>query len=479
MAASLATQVIDAALADVDADPQRQIREAITLANNEIHRQATRFPEYEGMACVLTLALVSGRRLTIGHVGDSRLYKLTPRGMCKLTHDHSPVGAREDDHEISEIEAMYHPRRNEVFRDVGGTPHDPDDDDFVEIITAEFAPEDALLLCSDGLSDMLVSATIERIARQHAGDPAAVVTQLVAAANEAGGKDNVTAVYVEGASFASAPGGSGPSIGARAAALVRGLVRSRATWAIVGLLAGLLLALGAALWNDGVPLPGRSRTLVVGSSGSAAYASIASAMKAARRHDDVVLEPGEYAESVVRTDGVDLRAAVPGSATLIAPRGRGGAWVSIEAPGGTGNTISGIRITGRPDATIGTGIASAGANVTIDDVAIDGNVDVGVTIRGGDVQLRSSKFTNVRGVPVTIAPGARPEVRQNLFVRDGEERGPAVHVQGDARPTLVDNTFVGYQEPVGAPEDVRERAATVNYRGHAAAAAGTSPRRTP
>jgi hypothetical protein len=132
----------------------------------------------------------------------------------------------------------------------------------------------------------------------------------------------------------------------------------------------------------------------------------------------------------------------------------------------TGNTISGIRIAGRGDAPIGTGIAVGGNNVLVEDVAIDGDVDVGVSVRSGEARLVASRFTDVRGVPVTIAAGARPALRQNLFVRDGEERGPAVHVQGDARPTIVDNTFVGYQEPVGGPQEVRDRAAADNYRVH-------------
>ena len=63
------------------------------------------------MACVLTLGVLEGRQLTIGHVGDSRLYKLTPQGIAKLTHDHSPIGEREDSREISETEAMHHARR--------------------------------------------------------------------------------------------------------------------------------------------------------------------------------------------------------------------------------------------------------------------------------------------------------------------------------------------------------------------------------
>ena len=104
------------------------------------------------MACVLTLALVEDDRLTIGHVGDSRLYLVWNGAIRKLTSDHSPVGEREDHAELSEQEAMLHPRRNEVFRDVGSVPREPGDDDFIEIRQCRFKPDAAILLCSDGLS---------------------------------------------------------------------------------------------------------------------------------------------------------------------------------------------------------------------------------------------------------------------------------------------------------------------------------------
>src|SRR5262249_20320714 len=94
--------------------------EAIAIANNQIYRAAPS-SEFKGMGCVITLAIVSGDRLTIGHVGDARLYKVGPEGIRKLTRDHSPVGEREDAGELLEADAMRHPRRNEVFRDVGTT----------------------------------------------------------------------------------------------------------------------------------------------------------------------------------------------------------------------------------------------------------------------------------------------------------------------------------------------------------------------
>ena len=79
------------------------------------------------MACVLTVALVEGDSVSIGHVGDSRLYKIRGGRIEKITHDHSPVGEREDNRDLSEADAMRHPRRNEVYRDVGSEEHTPDD----------------------------------------------------------------------------------------------------------------------------------------------------------------------------------------------------------------------------------------------------------------------------------------------------------------------------------------------------------------
>ena len=204
VAAAIAVDVITQRLERPIGTPAQRVREAIALANNEILRQAERSPAHAGMTCVLTLALLTEDQLTIGHVGDSRLYKLTRDGLRKLTHDHSPIGEREDAQEISEADAMKHPRRSEVFRDVGSAFHEPDDPDFIELVEATFEPDAALLLCSDGLSDMISSAVILRTVREQAGAPDRVVQSLIDAANKAGGKDNITVVYAEGADFAAA-----------------------------------------------------------------------------------------------------------------------------------------------------------------------------------------------------------------------------------------------------------------------------------
>jgi|SRR5580658_3694988 serine/threonine protein phosphatase PrpC len=180
---------------------EERVRQAIAAANNRIYATAQDSDDLRGMACVLTLAVVDSAEMVIGHVGDSRLYLIWNGAIRKLTSDHSPVGEGEDSGELTEEQAMLHPRRNEVFRDVGTRPRAAGDDGFIEIRRCQFKPEAAFLLCSDGLSDVLPSAAIRDIVERYQGDPAEVACELVEAANEAGGKDNITALFVAGSEF--------------------------------------------------------------------------------------------------------------------------------------------------------------------------------------------------------------------------------------------------------------------------------------
>ena len=93
--------------------------------------------------------------MTVGHVGDSRLYLLWNGTVRKLTSDHSPVGEREDQGELTEQEAMVHPRRHEVFRDVDRGRARPTTTSSSRSAPLPFRPDAAFLLCSDGLSDVL------------------------------------------------------------------------------------------------------------------------------------------------------------------------------------------------------------------------------------------------------------------------------------------------------------------------------------
>ncbi|HLY19935.1 MAG TPA: protein phosphatase 2C domain-containing protein [Bryobacteraceae bacterium] len=254
-AAEIAVETIREQLAEAEGPAEERVRRAITDANNRIFERAQDAEALRGMACVLTLAVVDDGQMVIGHVGDSRLYLIWNGGIRKLTPDHSPVGEGEDAGEFTEEQAMLHPRRNEVFRDVGTRPRDAGDGSFVEVRRCDFKPDAAFLLCTDGLSDLLPAAAIREIAERYAGEPEQVARELVEAANEAGGKDNVTAVLVAGGEFRGR--GSGGTLEARArhattrmrmgnsgesaAGAARSMWAGRAAFLIYGVVLGFLL----------------------------------------------------------------------------------------------------------------------------------------------------------------------------------------------------------------------------------------------
>jgi serine/threonine protein phosphatase PrpC len=255
-AAETALRTIENRMASFDANAgaEAQIRQAITEANNRIYELAEENEAYRGMACVLTLAIAQEDRVTVGHVGDSRLYLAWNGNLRKITSDHSPVGEQEDQGELTETQAMHHPRRNEVFRDVGSQPRSPEDAEFIETRNFLFRPDAALLLCSDGLSDVLTSAEISSILERYDGHPDTTTQQLIEAANEAGGKDNISVVFVAGPEF----------LGSQSNALLDSRPRHAITrmrtgpgrwrrgmrdvlWLLIGIVLGIALCLAAGL----------------------------------------------------------------------------------------------------------------------------------------------------------------------------------------------------------------------------------------
>ncbi len=466
VAASIAREVILQRLARPLGSPAERVREAIAIANNEIFKRAEESLDLRGMTCVVTLAIVSDGTLTIGHVGDSRLYKLTRTGIRKLTHDHSPVGEREDAREISEAEAMRHPRRNEVFRDVGSAYRDKDEEEFVDIIETPFEEDCAILLCTDGLSDMLPSATIERIARQHAGDAEQVASELVRAANDAGGKDNVTVVYVEGPAFAQAVAGA-PAASTRSNPVgraARWVVRSRTTWFAVGALAGVLAVL-LLLWRMG-PAPAVSaRTLVVGDAlAPDAFARITEALNAARPGDTVRVEPGTYREQVMVPDGVDLVARIPGSVTLARSLGMEGEWVSLTALGNRSTRISGIRVQSTREEPVDVGVRLSGQSIAIDLVDLGGPMRSGIELLAPAAVTIQGSFLSVEGAAITMAEGTQATVSNSVFFRAGPP-GPPIRVTGAARPSLSRNVFAGFGADIikGVSADERRQLLGGNF----------------
>lgn len=194
-AAAIAKESIEKYMVTPNGDPLSMLREAVVFANNQINnaRQADR--KLAQMCCVLTTALVdvSLSKLYYVHVGDTRLYRFRQGSLEKITRDHSMVGIREDAKELTEDEAMSHPRRNEILREVGSTEHRVDDADFLESGEADFLPGDLLLLCSDGLTDMITQRKIVSVLNQSISLDKQT-TELIKLANRQGGKDNITVV---------------------------------------------------------------------------------------------------------------------------------------------------------------------------------------------------------------------------------------------------------------------------------------------
>ena len=442
---------------------EARLREAITLANNEIYRLSRTNAEWTGMACVLTAALVGDHTVTIGHVGDSRLYKVRGGAIEKLTHDHSPVGEREDAGELDELEAMRHPRRHEVFRDVGSDQHTPADADFVEVVESSFEGDAALILCSDGLSDLVTSSAMLAATSRHAGDPAAVVQALIAEANRAGGKDNITVVYVEGPAFSSAGATPvGPSPRSRRQTLVY----------LVMLLLGMAIGLAAmALVPDwlravlpGAPVtavtqePRPPRALIVQQAAAAEFATISDALAAAQPGDTVVVGPGEYRELIRLRTGVTLKSEIPHRAVIRPPDG------VVPAPAVTADEVRGARLLGfqilSEPGRLPVGLMVLNGEVELQDTRISGAMEAGVEVWGGTtVTLRANDIADNYGVGVRVRGGAQPSLLHNAIVRNGRGKiaGPGVQLDPGASAVLVGNVIAdnGAEGVAGVPAGAR------------------------
>ena len=130
------------------------------------------------------------------HVGDTRLYQFYGNALLKISHDHSLIGYREEIGNLTEEEAMIHPDRNLINRLVGDAFHQVDDKNFIEAATFPLLPNSTLLLCSDGLCDMITSSEMSSVLKQRISlnDKA---KELIRLANDKGGEDNITVVLID------------------------------------------------------------------------------------------------------------------------------------------------------------------------------------------------------------------------------------------------------------------------------------------
>jgi PPM family protein phosphatase len=450
-AADIAMVRVRARLERQTGSTEERIREAITVANNEILLEAGKNPEWQGMACVLTVAVVDNGTATIGHVGDSRLYKIRRGEIRKCTHDHSPVGEREDNGEISEAEAMRHPRRNEVYRDVGSEQHAPDDADFIEVLRIAFEPDSALLLCSDGLSDLVTSGEILRTVMGNAGHPYGAVHELIDAANREGGKDNVTVLIVEGEQFAATremPASMAPPAGNPLA--------SKPALFVYGFLCAALIYAGVQYFGllDARPtLPPPARTLSVGQGG---FATIHEALEKARPGDTVEVSSGEYPEQVRLKSGVTVKSSRPDvAATLRAASDESGPGIAIVAEGVKGARVSGFRILADEKAPLAAGVVIADSDLELQDTEIVG-ANTGIEIRGNSKPvLRANSIQDCRDRGIQISGDSAPRLLYNAILRNGRrprDAGPGVFVEEPALPVLIGNVFAeNGGDPISMP----------------------------
>ncbi len=171
-----------------DTDVRRAMDICVDNANRAIFNAANSNPQYAGMGTTLVVGVFRDGRLLMGHVGDSRGYRLRGGRLAQITHDHSLLQEQIDSGLITAEQAAFSANKNLVTRAVG-----VEDTVLLETHLHDVLPGDMYLLCSDGLSDMLDDESIAQLLQSSDALPE-VAAALVDAANDAGGKDNISVV---------------------------------------------------------------------------------------------------------------------------------------------------------------------------------------------------------------------------------------------------------------------------------------------
>ncbi len=161
--------------------------EAVKNANRELYEKSKK--ESITMGSTVVVGVVKDEEFLVGHVGDSRAYYFDGKRLTRLTDDHSNVFGLVKKGKLTEEEARVHPWSNLINRALGF-----EDDVEVEIQSVPYSGE-TILLCTDGLSDMIPGKEIEKMFLEHS-EPGELTYLLVERANEEGGKDNITAVLI-------------------------------------------------------------------------------------------------------------------------------------------------------------------------------------------------------------------------------------------------------------------------------------------
>lgn len=174
-----------------DVHPRQLLEQAILEANRIIFEKAHTNPEYAGMGTTLTAVLLEEPYLYWGHVGDSRLYYAHNGMVTQLTNDHSLVWEMMKNGVITKEEALIHPQRNMLIRAVGTSEHLR-----IETGCYEYGIGSRLLLCTDGLTNMVSEDELTNDLLNLNLDGQLILDSLIAKANAAGGQDNITAILL-------------------------------------------------------------------------------------------------------------------------------------------------------------------------------------------------------------------------------------------------------------------------------------------
>ena len=183
--------IVRSVMEDAQTDQEEIFRKAISVANEEILEKSTEDPNFEGMGTTLVACTIKENLMKVANVGDSRLYLLRNHKITQITEDHSLVQEMVRLGKIDQENARNHPKKNIITKAVGVMPEV--EADYFDV---PLEKGDEILLCSDGLSNMLEDEEI-RMIMEAGRDITEQAEALVRAANDNGGKDNISVIVIE------------------------------------------------------------------------------------------------------------------------------------------------------------------------------------------------------------------------------------------------------------------------------------------
>ncbi len=164
------------------------VKSAVEYANMIVYEKSKEIPELEGMGTTMEVCLIYNNKAYIGHVGDSRIYRIRKDVIRKLTKDHSYVQKLVEDKKITREEAKIHPKKNMLTKALGCTAYvEPD------IRARNFEKGDIFIMCSDGLTNMVDEKRIYELVKENINT---ATDKLIEEANAAGGYDNITVIII-------------------------------------------------------------------------------------------------------------------------------------------------------------------------------------------------------------------------------------------------------------------------------------------